>query len=485
MEKLNFEQLKKDVNLEVKNDFIAKVSHGQRVNSPMMKILFDYFNVLNDKKKMQKEQGLFVNGFIDGRNAYCENLPERVNGSLNFKVNLSYKDEFQLFIVLSRYMIDKNWVSEISFTSNKSSYISSDFIYKKIIYSAIAHSNLKGSYFTMPADELAWEKKTLEKRDYSDIYLPKTIMEDLELFTGLFKKKGEIMRYLFAGTPGTGKTESTLAISNILKEDGVTIIKTVVCEKLKDKIELAELLAPSLIIFDDLDLSLGSRTKGGFSRTLGMFLDALDGTEKISGGVGIIATTNSLQLLDLAASRPGRFDKIMSFEVITKQNIKDIILKSLKYNFQIGKTHPAVAKFTDSKIVDLFYDSKLTGSHVYSYVRQIMRKIDTLEMKKYDADWIIEEIENELRVVKTIRNSHYLNSGKLKGGDEKSMGLVPDDYDEGSESPEAEYAEDVCEKVCEEVCEESSEACAPEEDEFGGDEASGGDEMDDGDLGME
>lgn len=479
MEKLNFEQLKKDTLVEVKNDYIARVSIGQQINSPMMKILFDYFNVLNDKKKMQKEQGLIVNGFINGANAYCENLPERVNGSLNYKINLSYKDEFDLFVVLSRYMIDKNWVSEVSFTSNKSSYVSSDFIYKKIVYSAIAHSNLKGSYFTMPADDLAWDKKTLERRDYSDIYLPKTIMEDLQLFTGLYKKKGEIMRYLFAGTPGTGKTESTLAISNILKEQGVTIIKTVVCEKLKEKIELAELLAPSLVIFDDLDLSLGSRNKGGFSRTLGMFLDALDGTDKISGGVGIIATTNSIQLLDLAAQRPGRFDKIMSFDTITKGNIKDIILKSLKYNFQIGKSHPATKKFSDDKIVDLFYDSKLTGSHVFSSVRQIMRKIDTLDITSYDAEWIASEIEHELSTVKKIRNSHYLNSNELKGQDSKALGLVPDDEDlELSETVSEEYYEE--DGVDEAPRNPSS---APGED-FGGNEASGGDEMDAGDLGF-
>jgi len=478
MEKLNFEQLKKDTLVEVKNDYIARVSHGERINTPMMKILFDYFNVLNDKKKMQKEQGLIVNGFINGSNAYCENLPERVSGSLNFKINLSYKEEFDLFVVLSRYMVDKNWVSEVSFTSNKSSYISSDFIYKKIVFSAIAHSNLKGSYFTMPAEELAWDKKTLERRDYSDIYLPKTIMEDLQLFTGLYKKKGEIMRYLFAGTPGTGKTESTLAISNILKEQGVTIIKTVVCEKLKEKIELAELLSPSLVIFDDLDLSLGSRNKGGFSRTLGMFLDALDGTDKISGGVGIIATTNSIQLLDLAAQRPGRFDKIMSFDTITKQNIKDIILKSLKYNFKIGKSHPATKKFSDSKIVDLFYDSKLTGSHVYSSVRQIMRKIDTLDIAEYDAEWIASEIEHELATVKKIRNSHYLNSNQLKGQESKALGFEDtEEAIEMTETVEEEYYE-------EEVEAPRDPSSAPGED-FGGDAASGGDEMNAGDLGME
>jgi hypothetical protein len=469
MEKLNFEQLKKDTLVEVKNEYIARVSHGQAINSPLMKILFDYFNVLNDKKKMQKEQGLFVNGFVNGSNSYCENLPERVSGGLNFKVNLKYKsssDEFDLLVVLSRYQIDKNWVSEVSFTSNKSSYVSSEFVYKKIIYSAIAHSNLKGSYFTMPPDALAWEKRTLERRDYGDIYLPEKTMEDLKLFTGLYEKKGEIMRYLFAGTPGTGKTESTLAISNILKNGGVTIIKTVVCDALKEKVELAELLAPSLLIFDDIDLSLGSRNKGGVSRSLGTFLDALDGTDKISAGVGIIATTNSIQLLDLAAQRPGRFDKIMSFDKITKENIRDIILKSLKFNFGIGKNHPATTKFADDKVVELFYESKLTGSHVYIYTKQIMRKIETLEITKYDADWIIEEIEDELTTVRTITNSNYLNDGKLKGEDSsKRMGLVPNNYDE-NEVTEGDYEMD--EGVEEEVATEYPNEGRDEEVGLGG-----------------
>lgn len=470
MEKLNFEQLRKDTLIEVKNDFTARISQGQRINSPLMKILFDYFNVLNDDKKMQKQQGLTVHGFINGANAYCENLPEIVQGGLNYKVNLQYKEDFMLLVVLSRYQIDKNWVSEISFTSNKSSYISAEFIYKKLIYSAIAHSNLKGSYFIMPADALAWDKKVLEKRDYGDIYLPETIMQDLQLFTGLYEKKGEIMRYLFAGTPGTGKTESTLAISNILKNQGVTIIKTVVCDALKEKVELAELLAPSLIIFDDIDLSLGSRTKGGVSRSLGTFLDALDGTDKISAGVGIIATTNSIDLLDLAAQRPGRFDKIMSFDEITPDNIKNIILKSLKFNFGNGKNHPATKKFSDPKVVDFFYEAKLTGSHVYTYVKQIMRKIDTLDIVDYDADWIVKELDNELVTVRTITNSRYLKDGKLKGKDSsKAMGLVPNDYDEG----EMEMTEEVCEDEC---VPESEEGPSRGNEEIG---LGGGDDMQD------
>ena len=108
-------------------------------------------------------------------------------------------------------------------------------------------------------------------------------------------------------------------------------------DSLKEKIELAELLAPSLVIFDDLDLSLGSRSKGGFSRSLGTFLDAMDGTDKISKGVGVIATSNSMELLDGAASRPGRFDKLMSFDEVTIGNIRDLIFKSIKHESGVGK----------------------------------------------------------------------------------------------------------------------------------------------------
>ncbi len=443
-EKTNFEQLKKDVLHEVRNEYSSKLNHNKQINTPMLKIIFDYFNVLNDRKKMQKEQGFTIRGFVDGRNNFVENLPEGVHGSLNYKVDLDYKDEFTLFVVLSRFQVDGNWVSTISFTSNKPSYISSEFIYKKIVFGALAHSNLKGSYFIMPFNELAWDKRALEKRDYGDIYLPKETMEDIMLFTGLFEKKGEIMRYLLAGTPGTGKTEATLAISNILKSRGVTIIKTVVCDLLKEKIELAELLSPCLLIFDDLDLSLGSRNKGGFSRSLGTFLDALDGTDKISPGVGIIATTNSLDLLDLAAQRPGRFDKIMSFDTITKENIKDIILKSLRHNFGIGKSHKASQNFTNEKVVDLFFDSKLTGSHVFSSVKMIMRKIDTLDIVDYDSDWIINEIEHELKTVRSIKNANYLKSSELKGEDNsKKVGFGVDENDEDCEVCEEESEESV------------------------------------------
>lgn len=436
-EKLNFEKLSKEVLQESKNDYMSKIDFTQTINTPMLKIIFDYFNVLNDRKKLQKEHGLYINGFIDGRNLYSDNLPESPLGNLNYKVEVSYKDEFSLFVVLSRFQVDGNWVSTINFTSNKQTYITSEYIYKKIIYAAVSNSNLKGSYFIMPPNELRWDSRELAKRGFEDIYLPNENLEDLKLFTGLFEKKGELMRYLLAGTPGTGKTEATLAMSNVLKKSGVTIIKTTVCDLLKEKMELAELLAPSLVIFDDIDLSLGSRNKGGVSRSLGTFLDALDGTDKLSDSVGIIATTNSLELLDTAAQRPGRFDKLMSFEYLTKDNIKNIILKSLR-KFELSDAHPVSKVFTEQNILDFYHDNRLTGSHIFSYTKMIMRKIDVLDKKDFHSKWIIKEIEHILKSVEVIvkGGSSYLNSDKLKGeSSPKKFGIsLSDDTDEIDDS---------------------------------------------------
>jgi len=48
---------------------------------------------------------------------------------------------------------------------------------------------------------------------------------------------------------------------------------------------------PKKIIFDDIDLSLGSRSRGAYSERLQDFLDVLDGTEKLLENVGMIAST--------------------------------------------------------------------------------------------------------------------------------------------------------------------------------------------------
>lgn len=239
------------------------------------------------------------------------------------------------------------------------------------------------------------------------------------------------------GNPGTGKTEATTVLANVLNQKDVTIIKTVVCDKIKEKVDLAILLAPSIIILDDIDLSLGARNKGVHPERLQDFLDVLDGTEKLPKNVGIIATTNSTSLLDMAAQRPGRFDKIILFNELTKDNIKNIIAKSLRDNFKIKSKANKILNFmTDNGVVNTLFNRNVSGSYIYSITKMIKLKIDMLKLEdKFDVSWIVKEIENNLQTMNKLKNMDFL-SDKINNS---STNIGFDSHEEPEESEEEYY----------------------------------------------
>jgi SpoVK/Ycf46/Vps4 family AAA+-type ATPase len=235
-------------------------------------------------------------------------------------------------------------------------------------------------------------------------------------------------------------------LANVLNQQGVTVIKTVVCDKIKEKVDLATLLAPSIIILDDIDLSIGSRGKGVNPERLQDFLDVLDGAEKLSKNVGIIATTNSTALLDMAAQRPGRFDKIILFNELTRDNIKNIILKSLFDNFKIkSKTNKFVNVVTDSEVVNLLFNKNVSGAYIYSTAKMMKLKIDMLKIEEsIDVSWVIKEVETNLNTMNKLRNMDFL-SDKINNSSTSGIGFEnsAEDLEEEEETETGyEYEED-------------------------------------------
>jgi SpoVK/Ycf46/Vps4 family AAA+-type ATPase len=139
--------------------------------------------------------------------------------------------------------------------------------------------------------------------------------------------------------------------------------------------------------------------------------------------------------LDLAAQRPGRFDKVLSFDELTNDNIKNIILKSLKYNFKISATHEIAKLFTNSKVIKLFRDSRVTGAHIYNSVKMLKLRMDLLKIKP-ELNLIVDELNKEIKTIDKIRNADYL-SDKLSG-DRKSIGFNEDDDSEDDDDDEEE-----------------------------------------------
>lgn len=407
------------------NKFQSRFSFDVNLNRPIFKILSDYFNILRENEELQKKHGVKVVGMIRDNE-----FKDTINLYDNFgkkEVLLSYKG-----LVVSFFFDVYKQSNEIHFylciSSNEKTYIDGSLFYEKVWSNAVDVSDLKGGYFTMQRDEILWSKKKIEKRTFSDIFLPKSTIEDLKLYVATNTEMGKMMRYLMVGNPGTGKTESTLVLANELNKMGVTIIKTPVCSMIKEKVELASLLAPSLIIFDDIDLSLGSRKSGAYSERLQDFLDVLDGTDKLMDNVGMIATTNSVALLDMAAQRPGRFDKVLSFDELTPENIKNIILKSLKYNFNISSTAGITKLFTDKKIIKLLYDYRVTGAHIFNNIKMLKMRLDLLKINT-TIDVIYEEITKEIKTIEKIRKADYL-SDKLSGSSSGSIGFGSHEEDE-------------------------------------------------------
>jgi len=408
------------------NKFQSRFSFDDNMNRPIFKIFSDYFNILNETESLQKKHQIKILGFVKD---------DEFRDTINLYESWGKKTvllEYEGLVVSLVYDIFKQ-NNEVTFyfamTSNNKSFIDGLYFYNKLWKHALEVSDLKGSYFVMERDEILWQKKTLEKRGFSDIYLPSSTVEDLKMYVASHTEMSVLMRYLMVGSPGTGKTESTLVVANELNKLGVTIIKTPVCSMIKEKVQLASLLAPSLIIFDDIDLSLGSRKSGAYSERLQDFLDVLDGTDKIIETVGMIATTNSVQLLDMAAQRPGRFDKVLSFDDLTSENIKNVILKSLKHH-KVPTTSQASKMFTNSKVIKLFRDNRSTGAHIYNAVKMLKMRTELLKIT-LTLDFLLEELMKEIKTNEKIKKAEYL-SDKINNGMD-SIGFnnkKEEDYDD-------------------------------------------------------
>jgi len=443
------------------NDYQTSVRADYGSNNAIFEI-FDYFlHKLHGNKEIEELSGIKLKSIMKGGLLSSQfDIPENSHNDAGVTFILEF-DNVEYALKFIRFKANGEMHYQQHINSIDSVKYSNDFIYKYFLYNALEYSNLKGSYFTMPRNSFKWDIKTMEPRSFDDIYLPKQITKDLKLFVNIYNDSEKILRYLKVGNPGVGKTESTIVIANELNKLGVTIIKTPICDLLHKKVELANVLAPALIIFDDIDLSLGDRNKGAYNSLLGDFLDVLDGTDKLADNVGIIATTNAAHLLDLAAQRPGRFDKTLLFDNITRKNIKDIIAKSLKMKFDIT-SGDEYDSYTHKTVVEKFYTARVTGSHVYNAIKMLKLRYDSLS-EEVTVDNIIEDIEAELVTIEKVRKTQDVTE-KFKRGN-SSIGF-------GSARTEEEDDDEYEDSYDEEV-----EVTIPSDDDNVGERIDNGEEM--------
>lgn len=258
-----------------------------------------------------------------------------------------------------------------------------DFINEESVKNSIYRNKIINLFFD---DQNRLDVKMVERDNFvnekiEEIFIPKIMKSELLKFgkcVDNYENFPKGLRYMFCGEPGTGKTKSIRTIMNMCYGKA-TIIMAEGEIDFRMVFEFAKLLSPAVVCFDDLDLLIGTRDKYFDRKSLGQFLQQLDGFEK--NNVFLLCTTNDKELIDNAASRPGRFDLVLDFGKINKANYVDII-----------RTHcneAVIIKLFDDDMLNDLKKKKVTGAFIVNLIKQLEIKFKfepDADLRKYFND---------------------------------------------------------------------------------------------------
>lgn len=202
-----------------------------------------------------------------------------------------------------------------------------------------------------------------------DIVLPEKTMNLIERNIGSFYKHSEKLKavgkslkrgVLFHGKPGTGKTFTAKFFSQYL--DGVTVF-LLSGEQLwliKQSFQLARLLAPSLVIMEDVDLIAHTRDETLGQTILHQLLNELDGLNKDTE-ILFLLTTNRPEVIEPAlALRPGRVDQAIEFPLPDRECRQRLIEQ--------------YARGMELKVEDMDRITRRTEGASPAFIQELMRK---------------------------------------------------------------------------------------------------------------
>ncbi|MGH2575105.1 MAG: ATP-binding protein, partial [Ignavibacteria bacterium] len=295
-------------------------------------------------------------------------------------IHLAYMGKRYFVAVYKRYLESRN--SQLYYEKHYISILGAEnqaVIANKLCRYLIAQS-VKNSFFTNRIIKIKWndytdmhERSILNPEEFKgetleNIFIPSNLKDELIKFKECVKNFGRLnkgMRYLLCGEPGTGKTKTIRSLIRAL-EGKATIIVTEGNIKFNYLIDFAKLFSPVIVCFDDLDILIGSREEHYSRAALSEFLQELDGFEK--NDFFILATSNDKGLIDKAASRPGRFDMILDFGKLSKENYWNIV--------ESRCVNPEVLKVLDEGLLRLLAQKRVTGAYVVNLVKQIEIKYE-------------------------------------------------------------------------------------------------------------
>lgn len=239
----------------------------------------------------------------------------------------------------------------------------------------------------MPAVDRPWESVVYDDDTKTDILLNTYEFLNDERYHVVGKKRG----ILLEGPPGTGKTSMVKAIFHKLRENGITqIYLSDDCFHQMSVDAMFRLfdtyLAPGLMVFEDID-TIGESRESKSSILIGSLLTKFNGINDLTNPIVMMATTNRMEVLDQALTRPQRFNRTITFGY-PKYDILVSIFERL-FGFEPPeKLHEMYEEGNSVKQAGKFKNTKLTGAHIediYQNAKMLAIKQDSTVEKCLDA----------------------------------------------------------------------------------------------------
>ena len=284
-----------------------------------------------------------------------------------------------------------------------------------------------GDFEVQPPDELI---------DFEDVGGMEGLKRELEESVGLLlKHPDEAERYgiewngiLLHGPPGVGKTffaqaiagQYDLSLIHVSTGDLVSSLVGGSAQNIQKAFDTALGNLPCLLFFDEFD-SVAQRREGTpdqeSRRTVNQLLTSLE-AHRDERRLLVMAATNSIEHLDPAVIRPGRFDRhiridlpdaearrsIFQAELADRPAAKDLDLEELVRRTE-GMTPAAISKIVDSAALTAFREATETGRNVEVGTENLLQALEqfggqdrpTVEHWTWDSLVLPAEVKTQLQ----------------------------------------------------------------------------------------